>query len=373
MKTKFLTLLAFSIILLSCGDDENGSPTNPTGAPSWTANYPNVAQGAVSVDLNLQTDKASQVHYVISDKALNLSADEIRQQTSKTTNAAIKFKGVVETKANEENRKTVTNLSEHKKYFAYLVAQNVKDTLAQKVVESFEFTTYYRQDTAEYHSTAENRQVKYLIYQPEDALKYPDKVYPICFFLGGNGEVASADKPINMIRNGSLPEYIHKGNDVPMIVMSIQHTALNWNTSLIDEGVNHGLATYPVDTKKVYLTGISGGGFGCWNYSVDHADKLTAIVPISGGGPKGKACNLKNVAIWAFHNQTDNTVAPSNTKDMIAAVNACPPNKEVKMLIFPDTGHDCWRRVYDQKHADWKKSPSVDKFDIYAWLLSKSK
>jgi predicted peptidase len=372
MKNLLLPLL--SVILFACGSD-GGGPSGAPGAPSWSGGYPQVAQGAVSVDLNFKTDKASKVYWVIASSSLDLESDDIKTQALDPSNAAIKFHGVTEvTTADTEVRETVKKLSEHKKYYVYITAENTSDTTATTLVNQSDFTTYYRQDTADFHSTAENRTALYLIYQPEEALKYPEEEYPILYFLGGNGEVATDLKPINMINgNGTLPEYIKKGNDVPMIVMSIQHTVKDWNADFIDEGVEHGLKTYPVDKKKVYLTGISGGGFGCWRYSLDHAAKLTAIVPISGGGNTSKACNLKNIPVWAFHNQTDNTVASSNSTDMINAINNCPSTKEVKLLFFPDEGHNCWRRVFDQNHKDWSKSPGVAKFDIYKWLLSKSK
>ncbi|HYF69590.1 MAG TPA: hypothetical protein VD884_15700 [Ohtaekwangia sp.] len=373
MKTLIPTYFLIAAGFFSCGSDDDDVLKGPKGAPVWTQGYPQIAHGAVSVDLNVQNDKTSKVYYIIANKALTLSASEVMKYAVKPNTSNIKFSGVIEAPSGQETRKTITGLSEHTTYHTYLVAQNKSDTLFQFDVQGGKFTTYYRQDTSEFTSLAEDRKVKYLIYRPEEALKYPDKQYPMCYFIAGNGEVASPDKPINMIRNGSLPEYIYKGNNVDMMVMSIQHTKKDWNVSVIDEGIEHGNTTYPVNQKKVYLTGMSGGAFGVWNYAVAHPEKLAAIVPISGGGNKGKACMLKDLPVWAFHNQTDNSVASSNTTTMINAIKACPPSKEIKQLMFPDKGHDCWRRVYDKKHANWSKSPSVEKFDIYQWMLSKSK
>jgi predicted peptidase len=354
--------------LLACSEDDEVSNT-----PRWISGYPQVAYGAVSADLNIQTDQASRVYWIIATQALQLGPDEVVRQAITPEDASIKFHGVTEATANDPSRETITGLQEHTKYFVYLTAQSKNDTLAQNQVEAVEFTTHYRQDTSEYQSTAESRGVKYLIYRPEEVLKYPDEKYPVLFFLSGTGEVGTAAKPINMIRNGSLPEYIHSGNDVPMIVMSIQHIYYEWNTALIDEGVDHALATYPIDTRRVYITGMSRGAYGCWSYALEHADRLAAAVPISGGADASMACNLKNVAVWAFHNSIDDTVSPSLSKDMIAALEACPSNKEVKGTWFPDEGHNAWRRVYNQNHEDWSKSPGIPKFDIYAWLLSKSR
>jgi predicted peptidase len=370
--TIYLLLCSVTLLFSSCSDS-NEPPAVP-GTPEWIAGYPQVPYGATTADLVLQTDIKASVYWIVADQEISLAPHDLKAEAGTSTNAAIKFKGIVSVDGNVAKTETIAGLAENKKYFVYLVSESVADSKLQPVVQSFNFTTYYRQATSQYASAAENRSVLYLIYRPESVLKYPETKAPICFFLGGNGEVATQGT-INMIRNGSLPEYISKGNNVPMIVMSIQQTVQNWNTNLIDEGVVHALATYPVDTKKVYMTGISGGGFGCWNYALGHASKLTAIVPISGGGTTGIACNLKAVPVWAFHNKTDGIVNASNSQNMITAINACPPTAEIKYSIFPDEGHDCWRRVYDQNHSDWliTGKNGIAKVDIYAWMLSKTK
>ncbi len=383
MKIKFMkNISSFFLICFiaasftSCGDKKSEVPTAEPGTPEWLAGYPQVPVGAITADLVLQADKKSKVYWAMADKSISLTPAELKVQAIAPTNTAIKFKGVISIDPNTEKTETILGLTQNKKYFTYIVGESVADTTLQPTVQSFDIITYYRQDTSQYTTTQEgNRTVLYLIYRPEDALKYPDKKHPICFSLCGNGEIAAQGK-INMIRNGSLSQYIDLGNDVPMMVMSIQHTTGSWNTTLIDEGVTHAFATYPVNTKKVYMTGMSGGGYGTWNYSVAHAARLTAIVPISGGGDKNKACNLKSVPVWAFHNQTDGTVNVQNSIDMVNAVNACQPTETAKLSIFQDIGHDCWRRVYNQNHGDWKKAgkdQTIAKVDIYTWMMSKSK
>jgi predicted peptidase len=373
MKQSLPLLVLLIVFVLSCKEEEDAEFVSNENAPSWVGEYPQVAYGATTADLSLETDRDAKVYYILSDKPLNYTVAELKKYALAPANSAIKSSGVLDASGNQITKKTIQNLNQQTRYYTYFLAQNKADTISQTTVLSKDFATHSRQDTLEFQSSAENRKVKYLLYRPEEVLKYPEKVYPILYFLGGNGEVASNEKPINLIRNGSLPEYIYKGNDVPMIVFSIQHVLPNWNVSMINEAIDFGNKTYPVDTKKVYLTGISGGGFGCWYYAQTFPEKLTAIVPISGGGSLNKACTLKDVNIWAFHNQVDNVVASSNTTELISAVKKCPASKEVKALLFTDTGHNCWRRVFDPNHADWSKSPTVAKFDIYEWLLSKSK
>jgi hypothetical protein len=79
------------------------------------------------------------------------------------------------------------------------------------------------------------------------------------------------------------------------------------------------------------------------------------------------------VDVWAFHNETDNIIASTNTKKMIGAISKCPPQRELSEIYFPDAGHNCWKRVYNHSHSDWSKSPGIPDFNIYTWMLSKSK
>jgi predicted peptidase len=211
------------------------------------------------------------------------------------------------------------------------------------------------------------------MYRPEEVLKHPDKKYPIAFFLTGYGEVGTKKQPIAMIHNGSLTEYIYKGNDVPLMVMSIQHVKEVWNSDLINEGIDHALTTYPIDENKMYLVGMSGGAFGVWAFAQEHPERLAAIVPISGMGDPDKACKLRDLAIYGIHNGIDEVVHPGKTTSMIKAVEECNPLQEVNVLIFPDDGHNAWRRVFDPNHEDWLMSPETPRIDIYQWMLSKSK
>jgi predicted peptidase len=375
MMLRISVLFLVAIVLLSCSDDEASivKAIKPKGAPAWKAGYPTIAFGAVSMDINIQCDRSAKIHYIVATSDLNLTAKEVIQYSKTPNTIEIRYAGTFDAFSGKETRKTLTGLTQNEEYFTYLVAQNTSDTVYQKDVETADFKTYYRQDTSEFHSDAEDRTVTYLIYRPEEILKYPGKTYPICHFLASELELPTEKKTINLFRNGSIPEYLNKGNDVAMMVMSIQPEQEEWNTALIDEGIEHANATYPVNQKKIYLTGMSNGAFGCWDYSVEHPDKLTAIVPISGGGQTSKACTLNDTNVWAFHNQKDNSVSASKTTSMILAIQACPANEEVKQLLFPDSGHDCWRRVYDQEHSDWSKSPGTERIDIYAWMLSKSK
>jgi dienelactone hydrolase len=363
----FLLLLCF----ISCREDDIkvSSGNDQQSAPSWAEGFPSIRAGATTADLEIETRTDAKVHYVVSDKKLSLTPEEVVTQASNPSSSDIRYYGVLDARGGERIVQPMEKLGQKKNYHVYFLS-NGNDGAG---VQELSFTTHVRQDTVQYHSEVEDRQVDYLLFKPEEAHKYGNKKFPAIFFLGGYGEVSNSKKKINLIQNGLLPEYIYKGNDVPMIVMSVQHVNKDWSNELINEAMDHAFRTMPIDRNKVYLVGTSGGAFGVWNYAEAFPEKLAAIIPISGGGNADRACQLRTVAVWAFSNKSDHIVNPGKTTEMIDAVKHCTPAKEVRMDVLPDAGHNCWRRVFDKNHPDWSKSPNVKRFDIYEWLLRQSR
>jgi predicted peptidase len=365
--TFFLAIIVFG----ACSTEDNPKVTVPV-IPSWSDGFPKVAYGATSVDVNVKTNQSAEVYYILSDRPLAYSNEELKHYAEYPDTFAIKASGKIELNANTEFTQTVTLLQENQQYYTYFVLRS-KSGNALSEINEFSMATLYRQDTAFFHSIAEDRDVAYLVYQPEEVMKHPEKNYPVCFSFGDKNAVATDQKPINVVRDGSLPEYIYLLNNVPMIVISIQSQTAEWNLSMIEEGVDHVLLNYPVDENRIYMTGYGEGAIASWNYAIAHSEQIAAIVPISGKGDIPNACNLTNVDVWAFHNETDDIIASANTKKMVSAIGKCSPQKELSEIYFPDAGHNCWKRVYNQGHSDWSKSPGIDKMNIYTWLKSKSK
>jgi predicted peptidase len=370
----FLLILA-TAICVSCNDKDEDvikkASTNKTTL--WLNGSPEVRSGATSADIKLETEKSATVYFVLATDALALTPDQIMAEASSPTLPSIVHNAVTQTPAKEAVIESVEKLKEHKTYHGYFLALADGETVADKAVHEIKFSTAIRQDTASFFSAFENRNINYLLYKPESVFKNPEQKYPIIFFLGGHGETATSSKPVNIIQNGLLPEYIHKGNNVPMMVMSVQHVQENWHNELIAEAMDHALKSLPIDKSKVFLVGTSGGAFGVWRFAQEFPERISAIVPISGGGDTEKACALNAIGIWAFTNKEDHLVPSGKSMAMVRAINDCAPKKEVKLKVFPDRGHDCWRRVFDKNHPDWSKSPQTEKVDIYQWLMTQSK
>lgn len=197
----------------------------------------------------------------------------------------------------------------------------------------------------------------YLIYLPEDYGKV-EKDWPLMVFLHGFGERGS---DLNKVKVHGPPKLIEEGKDFPFIVVSPQCPDGKWwpyvterVIALIDDIVDN----YDVDEDRVYLTGLSMGGYGTWAAAGMYPDRFAAIAPICGGGISHFGYNLKNVPVWAFHGGKDPVVPVKQSREMVNAVKQAGGN--ANLTVYPGVGHDSWTRTYNN-----------DK--LYEWLLSHSR
>ncbi len=119
-----------------------------------------------------------------------------------------------------------------------------------------------------------------------------------------------------------------------------------------------------MDTNRVYLTGMSMGGYGTWRLGLTHPEKFAALVPICGGGnlidailgPGDKGATWKNLPIWAFHGAKDAVVPLDESERMVKALKKYGV-KEVKLTVYPEANHNSWTETYNNP-------------GLYEWLLS---
>lgn len=101
---------------------------------------------------------------------------------------------------------------------------------------------------------------------------------------------------------------------------------------------------YPVDRTRVYLTGLSVGGYGAWRLASAYPELFAALVPVCGGGDPDRACTLEEVPTWAFHGAKDEVVPPSESVRMVEALEQC--GGDVRLTLYPDLAHNAWTRTY---------------------------
>lgn len=195
---------------------------------------------------------------------------------------------------------------------------------------------------------------KYLLYLPADYAK-GDKKRPLMMFLHGAGE--RGDNP-GLVKKHGPPKLIEQGKSFDFIIVSPQCPNNVWWPEQIDiliSLLDEVEAKYRVDTDRVYLTGLSMGGFGTWRLAERYPQRFAAIAPICGGGEFYAAYRLKNVPVWAFHGAKDKVVPVEKSKEMVEAVNAA--GGDAKLTVYPEAEHDSWTQTYDNPQ-------------LYEWFLS---
>ena len=194
----------------------------------------------------------------------------------------------------------------------------------------------------------------YLLFLPE-GYGDGDKKWPLILFLHGAGE--SGDDLAKVKIHGP-PKIVETKHDLPFIVVSPQSPGRGWNVDALKGLLDEVLTDYRVDRNRVYLTGLSMGGFGTWSLAAAYPDTFAAIAPICGGGNPSEAKRLKDLPIWVFHGAKDPVVPLARSQDMVDALKAAgAAEKNLKFTVYPEAGHDSWTETYNNP-------------ELYEWFLS---
>jgi predicted peptidase len=197
--------------------------------------------------------------------------------------------------------------------------------------------------------------LKYLLYLPE-GYEQSDKAWPLILFLHGAGE---SGEDLAKVKVHGPPKLIEaQAMDFPCIVVSPQSTGRGWQPDLLKALVDDLVSAYRVDENRIYLTGLSMGGFGTWSLAAAYPDRFAAIAPICGGGNPNDAEKLKNLAIWVFHGAKDPVVRLESSQRMVDALKQV--GVDVKFTIYPDAGHDSWTATYENP-------------EFYEWLFAQQR
>lgn len=101
-----------------------------------------------------------------------------------------------------------------------------------------------------------------------------------------------------------------------------------------------------VDKKRIYVTGLSMGGYGTWFASAFQNDRFAAAAPICGGGDPEWANRYSGIPLWAFHGGGDTVVPPSRSREMIVALTNAGHAPELRYTEYPGVGHNSWTQTY---------------------------
>lgn len=197
----------------------------------------------------------------------------------------------------------------------------------------------------------------YVVYVPREY--DPRKPWPLIVFLHGAGE--RGDDGLKQTEVGIGRAVRFNSERFPCIIVMPQCPDGGWWDAAVDDieqAYRDTVDSYNIDPKRVYLTGLSMGGFGTWIYGAQHVDRFAALLPICGGGRLEDVPALSRVPIWAFHGADDETVFPDESIKMVNAVKAA--NGNVTYTEYEDTGHNSWDKAYGDGR-------------VIRWLLRQSK
>jgi len=199
---------------------------------------------------------------------------------------------------------------------------------------------------------------RYLLSKPEGYKSTPDKKWPLVIFLHGSGERGT---DLEQIKKHGPPKLLAAGQKFPAIIASLQcEPGTVWNPHGVKTVTDHLIKTLRVDPKRVYLTGISMGGFGTWETAFEYPETYAAIAPICGGAGVRwvTAERLKHMPCWIFHGDQDGAVPVENSQKIYDALKKI--GAPVKLTIYPGVGHDSWTQTYANP-------------DFWSWLFEQKK
>lgn len=366
MSLRLAGTVGSALLLASCAHGDLG----PEAATLWTSATPAFLGGTNTTEVSLIMARSAVVSYAVYDTPQpGLSAEQIRSEGHGTGTGTSAKAGTYEVPGDQVGdtvRIRISGLVPGNPYQVYLAAEPAvadPEPTDLDVVRSGAVMLHAVQPAVSYTSVAVPGTIGYYTYAPEDHYYRLARKFPLLIFLHGSGEKGNGTTELSRVLVHGPPKLVNGGRDFPFVIISPQLPASQggWSVGLIDELIARAKADFRVDTTRIYVTGLSMGGFGTWGYALARPNVVAAVVPIAGAGNPGAACTMKTVPVWAFHGDADGTVNVSGSVDMINALNGCTPAPPVtpKLTIYPGVGHDSWTRTYDGSAGH----------DIYAWML----
>ena len=201
---------------------------------------------------------------------------------------------------------------------------------------------------------SESQELKYRLLIPENYEAAADARFPLVLFLHGAGE--RGEDNARQLRHAAgefaKPEHRRK---YPCFVAAPQCPSGRWWTDSLDlvaELLTQLQKDYRVDARRIYVTGLSMGGFGTFELATRSPELFAAAAPICGGGDPTRAKSLTELPLWVFHGDADRVVPAGLSRTMVKSIQEA--GGMPKFTEYPGVGHDCWTQTYaDPAFHEW--------------------
>ncbi len=180
---------------------------------------------------------------------------------------------------------------------------------------------------------------------------------PLLIFLHGR---SLSGYDLNRVKRYGVLYAKNRGVEIPSSLVVAPQTAGGWDPDKIKDVLNYVLANYNVDEKRVYVCGMSMGGYGTMDFVGKYPESVAAAVAICGGGIVGDAEKLATVPVWIQHGSADRAVPASESRKIYQAIKKANPESETVLTIIPGGTHGSVERLFH-------------KSDMYDWLFKHRK
>ncbi len=197
----------------------------------------------------------------------------------------------------------------------------------------------------------------FVIYRPE----IMKEDLPMIVQLHGAGERGTGYEELDKVELWGLAQMLKSGKEYPCIFIMPQCSPESfWAAEVpnIHEFILKAIKIFHADEKRIYLTGLSMGGYGTWYTAMRYPQMFAAIAPVCGGGMVWNM-GVLDMPIWAFHGTEDDVVYPSETINLIHKIRNIGINQsEVKMTLLDNVKHNAWDYAYSPELVEWLLSKS---------------
>lgn len=227
----------------------------------------------------------------------------------------------------------------------FLLTSAINSVLGQATQESLQFSK----------EISKTINFGYLLYLPPGNNDAGTEKFPLLLFLHGSGERGT---DLDLVKKNGPPK-VAEQMELPFIILSPQCPEVAWwDVDGVKVLLDEIIATYPVDKSRIYITGLSMGGFGTWDMIIKYPDVFAAAIPVCGAGYPFRLERIKNLPVWAFHGQKDDVVPIEYSQKMVDALKRA--NGNIKFTIYPEANHDSWTETYNNP-------------EVYQWLLQQKR
>lgn len=167
---------------------------------------------------------------------------------------------------------------------------------------------------------------------------------PILIFLHGRSLSGSN---LDLVKKYGVIHEMEKGRKIPAIVIAPQVPAgKSWEPAKVLEVLEYVQKQYKTDTNRVYVAGMSLGGYGTLHFAGAYPEIVTAAVALCGGGNPSDGCELATVPLWIQHGNKDYAVPISESEKVVKAIRDCNGGENLKYTVVPGADHGALERVF---------------------------